>query len=243
MSLHTPSRWPWIMLVSRIILFTGIQALFALGFVLVGSSNAWEAASNWWPLVVTIANLICIGLLVWLFKQEDRRFWDIYRVQKAHIKSDLLALLGILIILGPVAFLPNTLLAQWLFGDPQRALDLLLRPLPLWAALASLLLFPVTQGLAEIATYFSYVMPKFESQGMQPWLAVALPSLFLALQHITVPLLFNVPFIAWRGLMFMPFAFLVGIVMHWRPRLLPYLAVIHILMDMSFAAMHLGIAY
>jgi len=243
MAIQSPSRWPWIMLFSRISLFIGIQVLFALGFLLAGSSAAWESSANWWPFVITIANFICIALLVRLFRQEGKRFWDIFRIQKEHIKSDLLVLVGILIILGPVAFLPNIWLGGLLFGDPQRSLDLMLRPLPLWAAYASIVLFPVTQGLAELATYFAYAMPRLESQGMARWLAVSFASLMLAFQHIGVPFLFDARYIVWRGLMFIPFAFLAGIVMRWRPRMLPYLAVVHMLMDATFAAMLLGMAY
>ena len=243
MTNQSSSRWPWIMLFSRISLFIGIQAILALGFLLTGSSVAWENSANWWPFSVTLANLICVALLIRLFNQDGKRFWDIFHIYKEHVKSDLLALLGILVLLGPVAFLPNVWLGSLLFGDPQRTLDLLVRPLPLWAAYVSILLFPVTQGLAEIPTYFAYVMPKFESQGMRRWLAVSLASLMLAFQHIGVPFLFNARYLVWRGLMFVPFAFLVGIAMRWRPRLLPYLAIIHVLMDISFAAMLLGVAY
>jgi len=236
-------RWPWIMLVSRISLFIAIQAIFALGFLLTGSSSAWEDSANWWPFFVAITNLICVALLVRLFKQEGKRFWDIFRIRKEHIKSDLLALLGITIVMGPVAILPNIWLGGLLFDDPQETLELLVRPLPLWVAIAGMILFPLTQGLAEIPTYFSYVMPRFEEQGMPRWLAVTLPSLFLGIQHCAVPLLFNLPFFTWRALMYIPFAFLVGIVMRWRPRLLPYLAIIHVIMDMSFAAMLLVEAF
>jgi hypothetical protein len=243
MTTQSSSRWPWIMLVSRISLFIAIQALFALGFLLANSSSAWENSANWWPFVVTITNFICVALLVRLFKQEGKYFWDIFRIQKEHVKSDLLALLGILVILGPVSYLPNVWLGGLLFGDPQRTLDLLVRPLPLWAVYASILLFPVTQGLAELATYFVYAMPKLESQGMRRWLAVTIPSLMLGFQHIGVPFLFNSSYLIWRGLMFILFAFLVGIVMRWRPRLFPYLAIIHVLMDISFAAMLLRVAY
>ena len=96
---------------------------------------------------------------------------------------------------------------------------------------------------AEIPTYFGFVMPRFEAQGMRPWVALALPALLLSLQHAAVPLLFDVRYMLWRGLMFLPFAFLVGMVVYWRPRLLPYLALVHALMDMSFAMMLLGVAY
>jgi len=44
-------------------------------------------------------------------------------------------------------------------------------------------------------------------------------------------------------LMYIPFAFAAGLILHWRPRLLPYLAIIHTLMDMSFAMMFLSAAY
>lgn len=238
-----PSRWPWVMLHSRLFLFAGIQALFASGFLLTGSSSAWNEAANWWPLVVTIGNVICLFLLIRLFRAEGKRFWDIFRIQRERIKGDLLALLVVLVIMGPVSYLPNIMLGKWLFGNPEETLDLIIRPLPLWAAYASIILFPVTQGAAEIATYFSYVMPRFKSQGMSPWLAITLPALLLGLQHLAVPLLFDTRFITWRALMFIPFAFLVGIVMHWRPRLFPYLAIVHVLMDMSFAAMLLSMAY
>lgn len=243
MNNNSPSPQSWLMLISRLGLFITTQALFALGFLLAGSATAWEAAANWWPFAVTITNLICAFLMIHLFSQEGKRFWDIFRIQKEFIKKDLLALLGITILMGPIAFLPNIWLGSLLFNDPQQSLDLLVRPLPMWAVVASILLFPITQGLAEIPTYFAYVMPRFKQQGMPAWLAVSLPSLFLGIQHCAVPLLFDLPFFTWRLLMYIPFAFQVGIVLHWRPRLLPYLAFIHILMDLSFAAMLFGAAY
>jgi hypothetical protein len=242
-SMKKTTAAPWLMLVARLTLFVGIQSLFALVFWLTGFLPAWENSANWWPFVVTLANFICIVLLIQLFKRDGKRFWNIFHIQKEYIKSDSLVLLGTLFVLGPVSYLPNIWLGGLLFGDPQRTLDFILRPLPLWAVYASIILFPVTQGVAELATYFSYVMPELKLQGMQGWLAVSVPSLFLAFQHIGVPLLFDARYLAWRGLMFLPFAFLVGIIMHWRPRMLPYLAVIHVLMDMAFAIMLLSVAH
>ena len=42
--------------------------------------------------------------------------------------------------------------------------------------------------------------------------------------------------------MYLPFAFLMGLVLQWRPRLLPYFADVHALMDLAFAAMLIGVA-
>lgn len=237
------SPWPWLMLVARLFLFMSIQALFAVGFWLAGSTAAWESAANWWPYVVSAANLICLVVLIWLFRKEGRRYWDLFKIRRQFLKSDLLVLGGLLVLLGPIGYLPNVGLARLLFGDPQSTLDLILRPLPLWAAYTSLLVFPVTQGLVELVTYFLYAMPELERRGLPGWGALSLASIFLALQHVAVPLLFNLPFIIWRGLMFLPFALLVGITLRWRPRLLPYLAIVHVLMDLSLAAMLPAVAW
>jgi hypothetical protein len=237
------SAWPWFMLVGRTILFVGVQALFALGFFAAGSDAAWTASVNWWPLVVGISNIVCVLALVVLFRAEGENYWDVFRIRREHVKGDLLALLGSLVIAGPAGFLPNILLANWLFDDSQTVLELFVRPLPVWAVYTSLVLFPVTQGLAELATYFAYVMPRLESQGQPRWLAVALPALMLGLQHAAAPLVFDVRFITWRALMFVPFAIVTGIILRWRPRLLPYMAVTHVLMNLSVAVMFLEVAY
>lgn len=68
-------------------------------------------------------------------------------------------------------------------------------------------------------------------------LAMVLASLFLAAQHATLPLLFDGRFILWRLLMFIPFALFVGLLLRWRPQLLPYLAVVHGLLDMATVLM------
>jgi membrane protease YdiL (CAAX protease family) len=101
------------------------------------------------------------------------------------------------------------------------------------------MVFPITQGLVELALYFLYVMPRLDPRPFPNLRPLLLPGLMLGLQHFAVPLLFNPSFILWRALMYIPFAFAVGLILHWRPRLLPYLAIIHVLMDMSFAAMFL----
>jgi hypothetical protein len=236
-----PTLKPWLMLVIRSLLFLAFQALIGLLLRVVGLPNAWDAAAAWWPSSVILTNLVCLVLLIRFYRQEGLNFWDIFRVERQFIKADLLFLLGFLLIAGPVGYLPNMLSARWLFGDPQIALDLLVRPLPAWAAMTSFVLFPLLQGLVEIPTYMLYARPRLEAQGLQPWMAVALTSFFLAAQHIFAPFITDARFITYRMVMFLPFAMLVALVMRSRPRLMPYMAVIHVLMDLSVAVMFLTI--
>jgi hypothetical protein len=237
------STIPWFMLFSRLLLFASIQSIFALAFYLTGSSNAWETSANWWPMVVVITNLVCAGLLMQIFQSKGKHYWDIFRFDRQHIKADLLVLLGITVLTAPVSILPNIVLGRWLFGNSNATLELFVRPLPFYAVYAIIILFPVSQGMTEIATYFGYIMPSFKENGMHLWFAVTLPALMLGLQHIAIPLLFDLRFILWRGLMYIPFAFLTGMVIHWRPRMLTYFAIVHLLLNLSFTTMFLNVAY
>jgi hypothetical protein len=161
------------------------------------------------------------------------------RIDRASLRADLPVLAGVVVLGAPLAFFPNAWLAQWLFGDPAVALDLLLPAQPLPIVIASLS-FPLTIMFAELPFYFGYLQPRLERQTRSVALAVLLPALFLALQHVTLPLIPDGRFLLWRGLMYLPFALYLGVVLRWRPRLLPYLAVIHGLLDLSVVALMFG---
>src|SRR5512135_1803441 len=103
-------RYPWLMLFSRITLFFLVQAFFALIFLIVGKTPAWENGANWWPLTVAIADLICLFLLIKVFKADGDNFWHIFRIDRQHLWGDLLALLVLTIICAPLTLLPNMLL-------------------------------------------------------------------------------------------------------------------------------------
>ena len=142
MNNRTISKRAWFMLPLRLLLFAGIQVVFAMGFYLFGNKEAWNTSANWWPIVVFIANLVCLLLLVRFYKAEGDSFWNIFKFQKKYVGKDLLAILGFLVVAGPVAFIPNMLLGNLFFGDINNALALFIRPLPMWAVIASILFFP-----------------------------------------------------------------------------------------------------
>ena len=234
-----PSLKPWLMLVIRSVLFLTFQALIALLFLSSGSLTAWTDSAAWWPMAVIFTNLACLDVLIHFYQEESKRFWDVFRIERQFSKQDLLFLLCFLLIAGPLGYLPNILSARWLFGDPQIAMDMLVRPLPTWAAITSFALFPLLQGLVEIPTYMLYAMPRIEAQGVYPWLAVVLASFFLSSQHVFEPFIPDARFITYRVVMFLPFAVLIALVMRARPRLMPYIAVVHVLMDLSVAVLFL----
>ncbi len=67
-------------------------------------------------------------------------------------------------------------------------------------------------------------------------------SLFLGLQHATLPLILDGRFVLWRALMYLPFAFYIGAILKLRPRLLPFLVIGHALIDLATVAVYFTLA-
>lgn len=228
----TKSIAPWLMLFSRMLLFAVFQILIAGLLVLADSPAPWHDSAAWWTISALCANLVSITLLGWLLRKENRRYFDFIPASRQTMWKELGIVIILMVVLIPVAMLPNKWLANWLFGSAQTAFSLMFRPLPLWARMVSLL-FPITIAFAELPTYFGYAMPRLEKQLGSGWLAWGITSMFLAVQHVTLPLILDWRFIAWRFGMFIPLALLMGLCLKLRPSLFPYLMVIHALLDMS----------
>lgn len=221
--------WPWLILPLRLVLFAVFQAIFSL--FLLGSPDPWSAAAAWWPFAATLTNGVTIAALVILYRQESSSFSAQLRIASATARSDIALMAGLGLVALVLVTAPNIGFAMLLFGNSDTALDLLVRPLPLWAIYVALATFPLSTAIAELPTYFRYVMPRLQTATGSGLVAVLLPAVFLAAQHVTLPLLFDWQFALWRFLMFLPFALFAGFILRWRTRLLPYFVIIHVVMD------------
>jgi len=221
------------MLLVRTGLFLFFQGMIAFFLFMSGHGRPWRASAGWWPVTASLGSVVSILLLVRLYRREGHRYRALFRPPRGQMRKDGAALAGVILLLGPVAFLPNTLLARGLFGDPKAALDLLIQPLPFWAVVISLSLFPLTVALSELPLYFAYVAPRMEQRTGKPWLSWGTASFWLAAQHMALPFLPDPRFLLWRLGMFLPFAAMLALVLRRRPGLLPALVIIHFLMDLS----------
>jgi len=209
----------WMMLFSRITLFVVFQLCFYILFLLLGKIDPWMMAAAYWPFVMILTNVVCTILLSSLLKREGSRFKDFFAIKKDTFFQDLLLSLGLFCVVGVVGFLPSPLLGNLFFGDVMIGNRLFFQPLPQWAAVVTLIFFPLSMPFGELTTYFGYVMPRLELSIKSKVYAIVLPALMLSLQHAALPLLFNLGgmFLLWRSLVFLPFAFLLALIIRWRP--------------------------
>lgn len=231
--------YPWLMLISRSVLFLLFQALIALILYTTGTPSAWDESARYWTLMVSPANFVSIYLLIRLYNAEGKRFLDLFKFSRAEWKKDLLWFIGFSLIALPIVGAPREPLAKAIFGDAMIATNMLFRPVPAWAFVLSFL-FPLTIAFAELPTYFAYAMPRL-SQQINGWLAWLLASFFLAAQHMFLPTILDGGYLLWRFGMFLPFALLTGLVLKLRPTLLPYFVIVHALLDVTTVLVYLMI--
>jgi len=226
----------WWMLVHRLVLFAAVQGAIAFAFWLGGDPGAWERSIAWWPLSAAITGLSSLALLRRSLHLDGGRYRELLRIDRAHLRADVRTTLLLVVATAVLALAPNIGIAALLWGDPLIAVDMLVRPLPLAAAWALLVAFPVAIGLSELPVYFGYVLPRLRRHLGRRVPAILVTAAVLSLQHVTLPLVFDWRFVVWRAVMFLPFALLLAVVLDRRPRLLPYLVIVHIVLDVGAAA-------
>lgn len=223
----------------RTVLFAAFQGLFALGFALGGVAAPWMASIAWWPVSATLANLVNVGLLMWACRREGISFGELITggrgpwrdTWRDTWRTDVAWTLGALLVVAPLAVVPNFALGTWLFGDAAVPANMMFRPLPLWAVCVVLPLFPLSIALSEMPTYYAYAAPRLQVVSGRRWMPLIAAAGWHAVQHVTLPLIFDWRFVVWRLLMFLPFALFVAWLFDRRRSVLPYMMCVHGLLD------------
>ena len=228
---RTRASWAWGLLVGRTLSFLAAQAVIVAGLAAAGTREPLWSAAAWWPISATIANLAGLGLLGWRLRVERVAWRDLLLPGPGSWRRDGLVALALLPLVGLAGALPSIWIGTALWGGPAVGQALLLGPLPTWAALVALLLFPVTTAAVELPTYAGYVLPRLRAARVPVVVAVTLVGLVLGAQHGALPFLPASQFFLWRTTMFIPFALVLIAAVAWRPRLLPWFVAIHLLLD------------
>ncbi|MBK7427933.1 MAG: hypothetical protein IPI60_13355 [Saprospiraceae bacterium] len=219
------------LLFSRLLLFAFFQGLIALILF------SWFESQKYWILVATITNICSILILRTLLKNKGINLLSIFKFDSTTLKKDLFIFLLLASISIPLVLLPSYYLNIWIYGGSSHYSDIMFQPISKVLVYLLLIAFPLSIAFAELATYFGYLMPLLKTRLKSKTLIVLIPAFFLSIQHCTLPLIFELDFIVFRALVFLPFAVLLGISIFKRPSLFPYFVVFHGLLDAMTVAM------
>ena len=104
----------------------------------------------------------------------------------------------------------------------------LIAPIPSFFAMANFLLLPITAALAEDGLYLGCGTARIENK----YAAVIVPTFFYALQHCFIPAIFDVRYMVYRFLMFLPLAMIFCLYYQKKRSPLP-LMISHGLLDLA----------
>jgi len=191
-----PTLAPRLILLARLILALIVQALLAVLLLLLGHANPWQEAAGWWMVYGTLIDLGCFALLIWLTRKEGIRPRDLLNAQRERILRDVL--LGIVYFIALIpAVVVSSVITNIVYGaqlPPQVAVV----HLPVWAAIYSVVVWPIFWALAEELTYLGYAFPRLEFQAGKTWLVAFIVAFFWAFQHIAMPLIFDWTYLVYR---------------------------------------------
>lgn len=222
------SKWPLAVVFARLFFALIGQGLIALLFF-SSASSPYLAAGKWLPVYGILIDLGCFLLLTRLAGKEGLRFWDLLHFDSQHIGRDIVRGLLYILWVFPLAMVGILGFSLLLYGTPQA--PTVYSPLPTWAAIYSLVVFPVFWALLEQSTYQGYALPRLEGALRSPGLAVSLVAFGWGLQHIALPYTGDLRFMLFRFLSFLPLAAVMALIYLRTRRLIPFI-VAHWAVDM-----------
>ena len=229
-----PRYGPMLMLLARSALILLVQGIVYLLFKGLQVQNAAVVLRNWWSVYGTLVDLGCLGLLLWLTRQEGIRLFDLIGFSKNKLKLDIPLGLGIFLIVFPLTVFGGGMLAMRIaYGSlhPVFPEGTYIRTLPLLAVLYSRILWWPIWSATEEMTYEGYALPRLIALTKSPWLSVAVVSFFYSIQHSFLSLAtFQQGF--YMFLTFIPLTIALELI-YLRVRRLTPLIIGHWLMDLS----------
>lgn len=175
--------------------------IFIIGAVITGKSL--DEISNIWSVAATLVNIFTILLLVLISKKMGGNFKELINYEKGKTKpKQAVAMTFIVLLVG----MGGMFLAGFIcYGVIPYAPPMLIEPIALPLAIINLVLLPVTTALAEEGLYLGCGVNQIKNK----YVAILIPAFFFALQHSFIPTLFDVRYIIYRFLCFLPLTIII----------------------------------
>lgn len=157
-----------------------------------------EEISNWWSIVASVVNVVTISLLIFISKKQGCSYWQLINYQRG--KTTVKQIVSMTVIILVVGMLGMYLAGYICYGVIPYAAPMMIAPIPLWLAIINVVVLPVTTTFAEEGLYLGCGVNNINNK----FLAIIIPAFFFSLQHSFIPTLFDVKYIVYRFLSFLP---------------------------------------
>ena len=173
--------------------------IFVLIFIIASlvTGKSLDEISNIWSIAATAVNAVTILLLV-LLTRKNGGYAKLINYEKGKTKPK--QIVGMIFLVLLVGMGGMYLTGFICYGVIPYAAPMMIAPIPLWLAIINVPLLPVTTALAEDGLYLGCGVNQIKNK----YAAVLVPAFFFALQHSFIPTLFDLRYIIYRFLSFLP---------------------------------------
>ncbi len=192
-SMRNETKLLYLMLPLRCVLF--ISAFSLCGIV---TDKSFAEISHLWSIIASVLNFVTIIVLQLICKHNKITYREMicYEKHKNSISESVLVVI-VMLLLG----MAGMYLAGWLcYGEFPYLAPMMIAPIQPYLAVLNLFVLPITTAIAEDGLYLGFCANGFKSKHA----AILLPALFYALQHCFIPTIFDIKFIIYRFLSFLP---------------------------------------
>ena len=173
-------------------------------FILIFVIGAWitknkvSDISNWWSIVASVVNIITIIILVIVAKKMKITYSKLINYEKGKTKVKQVIIVSLIVLV--FASIGMNIAGLICYGVIPYAAPMMAEPIPVALAIINFITLPLTVPFAEDGLYLGCGVNSFKNK----YLAVLVPAFFYALQHSFIPVLFDVKFIIYRFICFLP---------------------------------------
>ncbi|MBE5883832.1 MAG: CPBP family intramembrane metalloprotease [Lachnospiraceae bacterium] len=204
--------------------------IFLLIFIIASfiTEKNLDEISNIWSIVASVVNIAIILLLVFITRKNGGYKKLINYEKGKSTPKQITKMIFIILFLG----MGGMYLAGFLcYGVIPYFAPMMIAPIPLWIAIINILILPISTALAEDGLYLGCGVNQIKNK----YIAIFVPAFFFALQHSFIPTLFDVRYIVYRFLSFLPLTIL--LCMHYHKHRNPLPIIIgHALIDVFTVA-------
>ena len=170
--------------------------IFTIGSLIVNKNIS--DISNWWSIVATIVNITTILLLLLITKKININYSKLINYEKGKTKIKQVIIISLTVLF--TGTLGMYLAGFICYGKFPYAAPMMIAPIPPILAVLNFIILPLTVSFAEDGLYLGCGVNSFKNK----YMSILIPAFFYALQHSFIPTLWDVRFIIYRFLSFLP---------------------------------------